>query len=198
MRLFSIYLLILSTAMVGCSSSSEQAMTEEVIEVESANEHFDRKIFSLIEQLTQVERFYYQQKPVAFTTLVWMDTLESKSDQRASTLLGHQISSSLKTELVQRGGIVVEHKSGKAISMSDNASYYLTRKLDELSKDIEVNYVLAGTLLEVKGGVEVNVEVIDIMSHQVVSSARSYIGNDYLPELKNIYVKDNRIYRGQL
>ena len=198
MKLSSVCLLVLSTVLMGCGSLSEKVVTVQPESSLQANEHFDEKLFYLIEQLTQVEQFNYQQKPVAFTTLVWMDTLSIKNEQRSNSLLGHQISSSLKTELIQRGGQVVEHKSAQAISMSANASYYLTRKLDELSQNIEVSYVLAGTMLEIKGGVEVNVEVIDVDSHRVVSSARTFISNEYLPELNNVYLKKGKIYRGQL
>jgi len=198
MKLFSVCLLMLSTTLMGCELINESFETVQPEVTVQADRHFDQKLSELIEQLTQVEQFHYQRKSVAFTTLVWMDTLTFKSEQGAAKQLGHQISSSLKTELVQRGGKVVEHKSARAISMSDNASYYLTRKLKELSPNIEVSYVIAGTMLEVKGGVEVNVEVIDVDTHLVVSSARTIILNEYLPELNRIFLKEGKIYRGQL
>ena len=198
MKLSSVCLLILATTLMGCSSSSDEEATVQPVENLHADKHFDQKITDLIEQLTQGKQFNYQQKPIAFTTLVWMDTLTLKSEHRTTTLLGHQISSGLKTELVQQGGKVVEHKSAQAISMSNNASYFLTRKLDDLSQNIEVSYVLAGTMLEIKGGVEINVEVVDIESHIVVSSARTFISNKYLPELNNAFIKEGKIYRGQL
>ncbi|MFT6248793.1 MAG: TolB-like protein [Cognaticolwellia sp.] len=198
MRLSSVCLLMLSTTLMGCELLNEKVVTVQTPASLQADEHFNHKLSDLIEQLTQGKQFDYQKKPVAFTTLVWMDTLTLKSDQRSATLLGHQISSSLKTELVQRGGKVVEHKSAQAISMSDNASYYLTRKLNELSQNIEVSYVLAGTLLEIKGGVAVNVEVIDIDSHIIVSSARTFISNENLPELNNVFLKEGKIYRKRL
>jgi TolB-like protein len=189
---------MLSTTLMGCELLSEEVVTVKPVVTLQADEHFDHKLSGLIEQLTQIEQFDYQKKSVAFTTLVWMDTLTLKNDERAATMLGHQISSSLKTELVQRGGKVVEHKSAQAISISDNASYYLTRKLNELSQNIEVSYVLAGTMLEMKGGVAVNVEVIDVNSHIVVSSARTFISNEHLPELNRVFLKEGKIYRGQL
>ena len=198
MRLSSVCILMLSTTLMGCELLSEKVVTVQPAAILQADEHFDHKLSDLIEQLTQIEQFEYQNKPVAFTTLVWMDTLTLKNDRRAAILLGHQISSGLKTELVQRGGKVVEHKSAQAISMSDSASYYLTRKLDELSQNIEVSYVLAGTMLEMKGGVVINVEIIDVNSHIVVSSARTFISNEHLPELNSVFVKEGKIYRGQL
>jgi len=198
MKLSSVCLLMLSTTVMSCGSISEEVTPVQPTVTVQADKHFDQKLSELIEQLTQVEQFNYQQKPVAFTTLVWMDTLTLANAQRADTMLGHQVSSSLKTELVQRGGKVVEHKSAQAISMSKDASYYLTRNINELSQNIEVSYVLAGTMLEVKGGVEVNVEVIDVESHIVVSTARAFISNEYLPELNNAFLKEGKIYRGQL
>ena len=198
MKLSTVCLLMLTITLMGCSSSSDQATTVQPVVTLHADKHFDQKISDLIKQLTLGDQFKYQQKPIAFTTLVWMDTLTLKSEHRSTTLLGHQISSGLKTELVQRGGKVVEHKSAQAISMSNNASYFLTRKLDDLSQNIEVSYVLAGTMLEIRGGVEVNVEVVDIESHIVVSSARTFIANKYLPELNNAFIKEGKIYRGQL
>ena len=198
MKLSSICLLMLSTTVMSCGLLSDDVAPVQPKVTVQADKHFDQKLSELIEQLTQVEQFNYQQKPVAFTTLVWMDTLTLANAQRADTMLGHQVSSSLKTELVQRGGKVVEHKSAQAISMSKDASYYLTRNINELSQNIEVSYVLAGTMLEVKGGVEVNVEVIDVESHIVVSTARAFISNEYLPELNNAFLKEGKIYRGQL
>ena len=198
MKLSSVCLLMLSTTLMGCGLLSEEVVTKQPVVTLQADKHFDHKLYDLIEQLTQGKQFNYQQETVAFTTLVWIDTLSLKNDQRADSLLGHQISSSLKTELVQRGGKVVEHKSAQAISMSNNASYYLTRKLSELSQNIEVSYVLAGTMLEMKGGVEINIEVIDVETHVVVSSARTFIANEYLPELNSVFLKEGKIYRGQL
>ncbi|MCP4984720.1 MAG: hypothetical protein GY928_01265 [Colwellia sp.] len=198
MKLSYIYLLMLPITLMGCGLVSEEDAGGQPEFNSPANKHFEQQVVSLIEQLTQGEQFDYQEKAIAFTTLVWMDTLTFESELRTTTLLGHQISSSLKTELVQRGGKIVEHKSAQAISMSKNASYYLTRKLDDLSQDIEVSYVLAGTMLESKGGVEINVEVVDVESHIVVSSARTFISNTYLPELNNAFIKEGKIYRGQL
>ena len=180
-----------------CAESSTHLCSDDSNKI-YANEYFDHKLSTLMEQLTQVEQFYYQQKPVAFTTLVWVDTLTLENAQGAGSLLSHQISANLRTELVQRGGKVVEHKSAQAIALSDNASYYLTRNLNDLTQDIDVKYVLAGTMLEVKGGIEVNIEVVDIDSHIVVSSARTFLLNEYLPESKRVTMKEGKIYRGQL
>lgn len=198
MKLSLVCLLILSITVVGCGTISEKEIVDETTAPLQADEYFEHKLSTLIEQLTRVEQFYYQQKPVAFTTLVWIETLTLQNNERAYTLLGHQISSSLKTALVQRGGKVVEYKSAQAISMADNASYYLTRRLNELSQDVETSYVLAGTMLEMKGGVEINIEVIEVNSHSVVSSARTFISNKYLPELNSTFLKEGKIYRRQL
>lgn len=198
MKLFSICLLLLPITLMGCGSVNEKDATTQPKATLQVDEHFNHKVSELVVQLTQNNQFNYQQKSVAITTLVGMDTLTFESEQRTSNMLGHHISSRLKTELVQLGGKVVEHKSAQAISMSDNASYYLTRNLDDLSKNIEVGYVLAGTMLEIKGGIDINVEVIDVDSHIVVSSARTFISNKYLPKLNNTFMKEGKIYRGQL
>ncbi|TMM43118.1 FlgO family outer membrane protein [Colwellia ponticola] len=198
MKLPLICLLILSATVIGCGAVNEKESVESFSKNVSADEHFEHQLSDLLEQLIRVEQFSYQEKSIAFTTLVWIETLTLTNSERAYTLLGHQISSSLKTALVQRGGKVVEHKSAQAISMADNASYYLTRKLSELSQEVDVSYVLAGTMLEMKGGVEVNIEVIDVNSHSVVSSARTFIGNEYLPRLNSTFVKEGKIYRRQL
>ena len=198
MKLSTVYLLMFSAALMGCSLFSEKEVVKLPTVTLQTDKHFDQKLSELIEQLTRVKQFDYKKKSVAFTTLVWIDTLTLQNDQRASTVLGHQISSSLKTDLVQRGGKVVEHKSAQGIAMSNNASYYLTRNLNDLSPDIEVSYVLVGTMVEIKGGVEVNIEVIDFDSHIVVSSARTYISDEYLPALNSTFLKEGRIYRGQM
>lgn len=198
MKFLSVYILMLPIMLMGCESLNEQEVPVQAAENLQGDKYFNDKSSDLIKQLLQVEQFDYKSKPIAFTTIVWMDTLTLKSEKRSSSLLGHQISSSLKTELIQKGGNVVEHKSSQAISMSEDASYYLTRKIKDLSTDIEVSYVLAGTMLDIKGGVEVNIQVIDVESHSVVSSARTFISNDYLPELNNVVVKEGKIYRGQL
>jgi len=198
MKLSLVCLLILSITVVGCGTISEKEIVDETTTPLQADEYFEHKLSTLIEQLTRVEQFDYQQKPVAFTTLVWIETLTLQNNERSYTLLGHQISSSLKTALVQRGGKVVEYKSAQAISMADNASYYLTRRLNELSQDVETSYVLAGTMLEMKGGVEINIEVIEVNLHSVVSSARTFISNKYLPELNSTFLKEGKIYRRQL
>jgi len=190
MKLLSIFLF--SALLVGCGLINNELISNKT----KVDPPFNHIVSYLIEQLIRVEQFDYQIKSVAFTTLVWMDSLTVEDSQREDILLGHQISSSLKVELVQRGGKVVEHKSPQTISISKKASYYLTRNLVDLPESINVDYVLVGTMLAIKDGVTVNIEVIDIESHQVVSSANTFISNDLLPELKYIYMKEDKIYRG--
>lgn len=195
MKSLSIMLFTSSLMIMGCSNTSDGNNTASSEEVLSVDEHFSHKVSQLISQLTDTERFNYTEESTAFTPMVWTDSLTIHNEKRANVTLAHQISSNLKTELVKRGGKVVEHKSAQAISMTDDASYFLTRNLNELKHDIDVSYILAGTMLEIKSGIEVNVEVIDIDTHLVVSSASTFIDNKYLPELNKVFIQDGKIYR---
>ena len=196
MKLLQLVSLAFCLNLTGC-----QLLNDDVIDqvstgdaVETGSE-FEQVFASIADQLLILDKFDYKNKAMAISTLVWTDTLVMKDPKHRHYLIGHQIADGLKVEFVQRGGKVIEHQSSSAISMTKHASYYLSRDLDELAKQIDIQYILAGTLLEVENGVMVHAQVIDIYSKEIVGSAKQYVPNHYMVSNNSVVFKNGRLHR---
>jgi TolB-like protein len=208
MKFLQVILLFL---LFGCESTngtflSELSEEEESILIESSVDYFSvvskQNLFAshssnLVTQLMYNKRFNYKNKPIAVTTFVWLDTLSFKQIEQPRRMFGHLLSESIKTELVKSGGEVLEFRSASALSISPDASYFLSRDLSELSNNVNVDYVLTGTLSEVDGGIWVHAEVIDIKTNKVKSAARQFFTNEVISSNENTsWMRNGRIFRG--
>lgn len=156
---------------------------------------FDEKLTALVEQLLLSEKFVHQNKSILMTTFVWADTLTYKENDHSLQFLGHQLQDGIKTALVQHGGKVIEHKAANAIAISKKASYYLSRDLNELANNVEAEYIVAGTLIEMEGGAMVNAEVIEVNSSEIVAAGREYFPASLFWAKQQIKLRNGLIYR---
>ena len=101
----------------------------------------------------------------------------------------------MKTELVQYSARVVEHKAAKALSISANASYFLSRDIKELASKTQAEYVIAGTITELDGGAMVNAEVIELSSSEIVGAAREFFPTSAAWSSKQVSLRNNVLHR---
>lgn len=183
MKFYSILLITGCLGLFGCQSfdSPDPQIALKAVVSDSPEQEFDNKLSALVDDLVASENFDYQNKPILMTTFVWADTLTYKSSStRQLKMLGHHVSEGVMTKLVQRGGHVIEYLTAKTVSVSKNASYFLTRDIAKIKSTANAHYIIAGTVTEVDNGAIVNVEVIELSTRRIVSASRQYFANDYL------------------
>lgn len=110
--------------------------------------------------------------PVAITSFVTLD-----STLKNASLLGNQLSEYFITELKNVGIPVSEHKVTGAIEVTPNGDFAMSRDLYELNPELDINYVLTGTLIENKRGTVINARVVSLQDNSVVASATKLVPN---------------------
>lgn len=195
------FIIFLIFTITGCQMIDEEFLDEKLpIVIADQENTLEMVLSSLVSQLVSQDKFDYKNQAMVVTTFVWADTLTYKNSEFTIMSLGHLLADSIKFELVQRGSKVIEHRSSNSISVSNKASYFLSRDLDELTNNIDISYVIAGTLFEVEKGVMVHAEAIDIHTKEVIGSARSFIPNQLLSSSitpNAIIVRDGQLYRNE-
>ena len=193
MNKFYALLLVTCIGLMGCQTL-DSVTTADRNEVQGPAT-FDNKLSSLIAGLLNSKRFDYQTKPTLITTFVWSDSLSYKKQNHPFKFLGHQLADSMKTELVQHNARIVEHKSGKAVSVSATASYFLSRDINDLASNAQADYIIAGIITEMEGGVMVNAEVVEVSSSEIVSAAREFFPLSATWAKNQVSLRNDMLYR---
>lgn len=132
----------------------------------------------MMQDLAANLKYVNQSTPLAVASFVFLD---DKYDQ--GTLLGNQISESFMHELYQYGIPVIDFKTTDYMRVTPEGDFVFSRDYLELDERQNFQYVMAGTLVNHKGGVLVNVRVIGLQSKAVVGSAQGLIPQPVLDAL---------------
>ncbi len=101
-----------------------------------------------------------------FTTLVNLDHL------RQTSKFGRAMSESLATQLFQHGyGVVELRKTARIVVRDDKGEMVLSRDALNLARQYSANAIVAGTYALTPQTVIVNVKLLDVRSHEVLSVA---------------------------
>jgi TolB-like protein len=92
-----------------------------------------------------------------------------------STVLGNQLSEYLIAELQDFGLAIVDFKLAGGITVTPVGDFVLTRSGKALAKQVEMDHVVTGTIIEDDRGVRVNARIVSLENKQVVASADVYI-----------------------
>ena len=92
-----------------------------------------------------------------------------------STVLGNQLSEYLIAELQDFGLAIVDFKLAGGITVTPVGDFVLTRDGAALAKQVEMDHVVTGTIIEDDRGVRVNAGIVSLKNKQVVASANVYI-----------------------
>jgi TolB-like protein len=132
----------------------------------------------MMQDLASNLKYVNQSTPLAVASFVFLD---DKYDE--GTLLGNQISESFMHELYQYGIPVIDFKTTGYMRVTPKGDFVFSRDYLELDEEQNFQYVMAGTLVNHKGGVLVNVRVIGLQSKAVVGSAQGLIPQAVLDSL---------------
>jgi hypothetical protein len=173
------------------------SLIEEQATVQVSPDTFNSKVTGLVDKLTSNNSYDYKTKSTLVTTFVWSDTLTYKDIVHPFKKLGHQLAESIKVKLVQKDAQVLEHKSATFVSMDQNASYFLSRKTDDLNSNIDAHYILAGTFTQTTGGAMVYAEIIEFSSGRIVGAGEEFIPNAYFGPANIVNSYDGMLYRNE-
>jgi hypothetical protein len=161
----------------------------------ASQDTFNNKITGLVDKLTNNNSYDYKDKSTLVTTFVWSDTLTYKDVVHPFKQLGRQLADSIKVKLVQKDAHILEHKSATFVSIDHNASYFLSRKTDNLNSNINAHYILAGTFTETMGGAMVHAEIIEFNSGKIVGAGQEFIPNALLGNINQVKSRDEMLFR---
>ncbi len=120
----------------------------------------------LARQLVANRRGVEPGERLIFTTLVNLDHL------RQTSKFGRAMSESLATQLFQHGyGVVELRKMARIVVRDDKGEMVLSRDALNLARQYSANAIVAGTYALTPQTVIINVKLLDVRSHEVLSVA---------------------------
>lgn len=116
---------------------------------------------------------------VGVTTFVeFDDSLEN------ATPLGNQFAEALVSTLPVFGVQVVEFKKTKSIKVSPRGDFSLSRDVKQLSEQVGMDYVLVGTLVATRRGIQVHSRVVSVRDAGVIASASTLLPHLVLQQIQ--------------
>lgn len=103
-----------------------------------------------------------------------------------STVLGNQLSEYLIAELQDFGLAIVDFKLAENITVTPYGDFVLSRKGQALAKQVAMDHVVTGTLIEDDRGVRVNARIVSMENKHVVASANIYIPAFIVTDLNKV------------
>lgn len=135
-------------------------------------ENFNQGINSIADQL-QKNSILNKGDKIAIASFVDLHKLNK------TTHFGRKMSESMFNELHTRGFRLVDIRGTKTIRVNADGEFFITRNIKLLNnKRVENSYILVGTYSKFGDGILLNVRMIDNITGDVVSTARSIIEVD--------------------
>lgn len=116
---------------------------------------------------------------VGVTSFVEFDqTLEQ------SNALGNQFAEALATVLPQYGVDVIEYKLTRGIHIRPDGDFALSRDVKKLHSEVGMDYVLTGTLVTTRRGVQINSRVVSVSQQKVIAAATTLLPHQVLQQIQ--------------
>lgn len=134
---------------------------------------------ALADQLGQNKDFAdLKNTPIAIMSIV---NLENFSE---ITKTSNIVTENLIHEMQIRGFKVIDYKAMPAIKIGANGDYIFSRDLNDLRNKQNINYALSGTYSSYKGGMAINLRIVNIQNNVVLSTAQVFIPRGVLREVE--------------
>lgn len=198
---YPLFVLVLSLFITACSSNqkNEQASNERLCA--SANGNFypcsDLAMPQTLGSQNQVQQFdatgvnfrllneYTEQMAgelyndiegmtidelILVASFVYFDTTLQKTSH-----LGNQLAEYFINDLQHLGLPVSDHKLRTTVQVNELGDFALSRQVDELNNNIQIGYVLTGTMVHNNRGVVVNARITNHKTNRVIASTSKFI-----------------------
>ena len=205
MKLQQYLLLLASVSLFGCAQLTSESLVFSEPMPEKASPQYQPNLDSnslhhyveqLAKQLFDTAQNVDLNKAVAVGTFLPTD-YQSGNSLPKSAGFGLQVQESLMTFATQAGLKVIEFKTMPTIKVGNGIDQMLSRQLDELNTSVDAEYFLAGTYTQQQNSMMVNVRLIEVESHHVVSAATDYIPLNSMWSHSKVTMKANQIYRSE-
>ncbi|MDZ7869480.1 MAG: FlgO family outer membrane protein [Rheinheimera sp.] len=101
-----------------------------------------------------------------------------------SNALGNQFAEAMATTLPQHGVEVIDFKLTRKITVSREGDFALSRNVRQLSEKAGMDYILVGTLVTTRRGVQINSRVVSVKGQQVVAAASTLLPHLVLQQIQ--------------
>lgn len=102
-----------------------------------------------------------------------------------TTVMGNQLAELLIAELQGAGVGIVDFKIAGGLAVTPQGDLAMTRSGEALSRQLEMDHILTGTLIEEPRGVRVNARIVSVGSGQVVGSSTLLVPAFMVAQLNN-------------
>ncbi|MDH2432010.1 FlgO family outer membrane protein [Pokkaliibacter sp. MBI-7] len=173
-------------SLAGCNEQNTQPQQQMASSQFMQGKHYDRMgtpgsaptvlsdvVSFMADQLSANKDFAnVQDTPIAVTSFVNVENLSETNK------LGIQLQENMIHEMQVRGYRIVDFKTMGSIRVNQQGDFAFSRKLEELTRQYRINYVLTGTYTGFPDGVMINARMIDLQSKVVMSSAQGFLPTD--------------------
>lgn len=116
--------------------------------------------------------------PIVVASFVNLD-----SSLQTTNTLGIQLAESFINDLQQIGMPVADHKLMGVLNITDKGDFAFSRDIGQLSNNMDIGYVLTGTMQKNNGGMLVNARLINFKTNVVAASTSKFLPNIIINEL---------------
>lgn len=116
---------------------------------------------------------------VGVTSFVEFDETLERSNP-----LGNQFAEALATLLPQYGVDVIEYKLTRGIIIRPDGDFAMSRDVKKLYQQVGMDYVLTGTLVTTRRGVQINSRVVSVDGQKVIASASTLLPHQVLQQIQ--------------
>lgn len=116
---------------------------------------------------------------VGVTSFVEFDETLQRSNP-----LGNQFAEALATLLPQYGVDVIEYKLTRGIIIRPDGDFAMSRDIKKLYQQVGMDYVLTGTLVTTRRGVQINSRVVSVDGQKVIASASTLLPHQVLQQIQ--------------
>lgn len=110
--------------------------------------------------------------------------VEFDDSLRATNALGNQFAEAMATLLPEYGVQVIEFKLTRHLAIGPQGDLALSRDIKKLQKNVGMDYLLVGTLVTTRRGVQINSRVVSVAQQQVIASASTLIPHLVLQQIQ--------------
>ena len=110
--------------------------------------------------------------------------VEFDDSLQQSNALGNQFAEAMATTLPQHGVEVIDFKLTRRITVSREGDFALSRDVRQLSEKAGMDYILVGTLVTTRRGVQINSRIVSVRGQQVVAAASTLLPHLVLQQIQ--------------
>lgn len=103
---------------------------------------------------------------------------------RQTTAVGNQFAEAMVSLLPQYGVDVIEYKLTRGITVGPSGDLALSRDIRQLQANVGMDYILTGTVVATKRGLQIHSRVVSVGQHKVIAATSTLIPHLVLQQIQ--------------